>query len=165
MTKTIPLPPTTPLAKLSAQTFDPQGDFTENTATVGNALDGAEGSWTTETTYIAPAFGKNKHGVGFVLVTPAPTIADYIEIHTDAPGWQATIYARTDVTEPSSLSQWIPVAKPFSMDSGDQTIRLATAKPMRLYMIWITRLTRINGQYAASISDVRLLSVVRTGKG
>ena len=148
-----------PLA--SAQTFDPQGDQTENAATAPLAIDGdPKTEWTTEThTYTSAGFAPTaKAGVGLVLVTQRPLIASELQLTTSLTGWTVQVYTRPDVTQPNDLARWSRASDPFTVSQETVSIPLAVTTEARLYLLWITRLAPAGGgDFEARVSDAELL--------
>ena len=146
---------------LSAQTFDPQGDETENATEAPLAIDGKpETQWTTETrTYTSAQFAPTaKAGVGLVLVTQRPLIASDLRVTTNLTGWAAQVYTRPDVTQPNDLSRWTKVSDPFTMIHTSESIPLSVPSEARLYLLWITRLAPADaGGFEARVSEAELL--------
>ena len=135
-------------------TYDPPpGDGQERNDLVRLATDGSTGtSWQTEH-YTTAEFGNLKKGVGLVVFTgPDPARLGSLTIRTPTPGFTAVIEAA-------------PLDGPFTIVSSPQTVgdrttfTLHVAAPRRLYMIWITKLTRFDTgdpskPFGARISEV-----------
>ncbi len=135
-------------------TYDPPpGDGQERNDLVGLSTDGATAtSWQTEH-YTTAEFGNLKKGVGLVLFTgPTPARLGSLTIQTPTPGFTAVIEAA-------------PLDGSFAIVSSPQTVgdrttfTLHASGPRRLYMIWITKLTRFDTgdpskPFGARISEV-----------
>ena len=144
----------------SAQTFDPQGDATENATAAALAIDrDPQTEWTTETgTYTSARFAPTaKAGVGLVLVTRRPLIASTLRLTTGLPGWTVQVYTRPDVTQPNDLSRWTKASDPVTVSQAAVSIPLSVAADARLYLLWITRLAPAGGDFEARVSEAALL--------
>ncbi|HVP75651.1 MAG TPA: protein kinase [Gaiellaceae bacterium] len=111
----------------------PPGDGKEHDAQAGLATDGSASTfWSTET-YLTPAFGGLKDGIGLVLDADGAVALHTLTVSTDTPGFTAVIRAG-DAPE-----------GPFSDDSPSQTVAAETRFTLdghaaRYYVLWITNL-------------------------
>jgi hypothetical protein len=118
-----------PLTGVTA--YDPYGDGTEHDSVVGNATDGDPATyWNTE--HYNGGLGE-KDGVGLVLDAGGPKKLTQVVVHSDTPGFSATIFSGNS---PSGG---------FTADSSSQTAAFNTTFSLkgasaRYYVVWITDL-------------------------
>jgi eukaryotic-like serine/threonine-protein kinase len=122
--------PAKPVTLTGVTAYDPYGDRTEHDSSVGNATDGDPATyWNTEH-YDGEL---NKQGVGLVLDAGAPKKLTKLVVHSDTPGFSATIFSGN-----SSSGG-------FKADSKSQTAAFNTTFSLngvsaRYYVVWITDL-------------------------
>ena len=115
----------------------PPGDGREHDAQAPLATDGKQSTfWATET-YLTPAFGGLKKGVGLVLDAGSATALHTVTVSTDTPGFTAVIRAGD------------APGGPFSDDSRPQAVGAETTFPLdghtaRYYVLWITNLGTVD---------------------
>ena len=146
-----------PLA--GAQDFDPApGDEDEHGEEVGNAIDGKlETSWSTET-YTASANVEDaagKPGVGLIVEASEPVEGTGLSITSAKGGWSADVYA-ADAGPPTTLQGWGQPVGAIEDASEDQLVELSVDGDAQYYLIWLTRLTGIPGEYSVQIDEVGL---------
>jgi hypothetical protein len=120
---------------LTAKSFDPQGDKTENEALAGAALDGNPSSvWKTDN-YHGDHFGRLKDGVGLVL--DAGGAAEFVNmtITTPSRGWTVQVYV-ADAAAPA-LSGWGEPVSGYKMQDAATTLDLKDARG-HFVLVWIT---------------------------
>jgi hypothetical protein len=140
-------------------TFDPEGDGTENSATMANATDtNPATAWTTE-----HYSGFAKHGVGLVLDAGSGVHAMSARLQTPTPGWSAEILYSRAASPPTTFADWRPDSAVTTIDQPVKDIPLTGRQDARFYLVWITSLTQDpgNGDPAhpldASIGSVSLV--------
>jgi eukaryotic-like serine/threonine-protein kinase len=146
---------------LTATSYDPTadgGDGDEHPGDTANALDGDPAtSWRTDTYRGTPGFNGSKPGVGLILTATAPVAAAALRLQAGIGDWTGRVYTAPGASAPPSIAGWTPVSQPFRARPVPMDVPL-TARPSRLYLIWITRLapTETGSGFAASIIDAQL---------
>jgi serine/threonine-protein kinase len=135
-----------------AHGFNPLGDPKTEHPNASLAIDNDRTTaWTTQH-YISANLGKA--GVGLYVDARPSTPARALQIVTDTPGWNATVYARND-KPPYSWPDpgWTQVSPPTTV-GGQQSILLSSGTTRyRYYLVWITSL---GGHDAVSINELTL---------
>jgi eukaryotic-like serine/threonine-protein kinase len=123
----------------------PPGDGREHGAQAPLATDGKQSTfWDTET-YLTPAFGGLKDGVGLVLDAGSSIALHRLTVSTGTPGFTALIRAGD---APSG---------PFSDDSRSQTVAAETTFALdghtaRYYVLWITNLGTVDSVHVNEVN-------------
>jgi hypothetical protein len=147
------------VSDLTASSYDPAsagGDGSEHPDQVANALDGDPATaWRTDTYRASPEFAGIKPGVGLVLTAPTAVAATDLRLRGGLAGWTGRVYTAPGDAPPDGIAGWTPVSEPFSARNVPMDVPL-TAKPSRLYLIWITKLAPVDTGYAASIAEAAL---------
>jgi serine/threonine-protein kinase len=123
----------------------PPGDGHEHNAQAGLATDGKLSTfWDTET-YLTPAFGGLKDGVGLVLDAGESAALRAVTVSTDTPGFTAVIRAG-DAPD-----------GPFTDDSRSQTVGAETTfaldgRTARYYVLWITNLGTVDSVHVNEVT-------------
>jgi eukaryotic-like serine/threonine-protein kinase len=140
----------------ASRAYDPQGDNRERDDLVSRATDGSATTfWQTEH-YTTAQFGNLKQGVGLVLdAGSTPVRLQTLTIQTPTPGFVAEIEAA------SQDGPFAPVSSPQSVGTST-TFKLHVPAARRLYMIWITRLTRFDTGDASKPFGARIAEVSAT---
>lgn len=124
----------------------PPGDGHEHNAQAANATDGRPSTfWDTET-YLTPAFGGLKDGVGLVLDAGSAVALKTLTVSTGTPGFTAIV--RTGDTP----------GGPFSDDSRSQTVGAETTfaldgRTARYYVLWITNLGTVDSVHVNEVTS------------
>jgi serine/threonine-protein kinase len=140
------------IAAISGQSFDPQGQGTENQAAVANAFDGdPQTSWRTEG-YASPSFGNLKSGVGFWVDLGARHTLERVEVVTTTPGIS---YELRVADAPTAIPEgWRRVAA-VAAAGGRDDLRFDEPQTARYLLIWVTgNLQPIEGRHRAAFSEV-----------
>ena len=152
-----------PVSIQSATDFDPEGDGSEHSEEVGLAIDGnpTTTAWTTETYETGPEVIKElvggPSGVGLYLDAGREVAASSLEVRSEEPGWDLTVYGAPS-GPPEELDGWTEIGSQSEIDTH-QTVRLDTeGQRYRYYLLWITKLAETGEGYAVEISDARLFS-------
>jgi serine/threonine protein kinase len=120
-----------PIGLAGITAYDPFGDNSEHTELSGNATDRNPSTYWTTQSYRS---GLNKKGVGLVLDAAQPVEASRVVLRTDTPGYMAEIQGGNLITGPfKAISDLKTVA-------GTTTFDVHPGKPVRYYVVWITRL-------------------------
>ncbi len=143
----------------AAEDFDPApGDADEHGDEVGNAIDGKlDTSWSTET-YTASATVEDaagKPGVGLIIQAAEPVNGTALSITSAKAGWSADIYA-ADAGPPTTIQGWGSPVGQVEDASEDQLVELSVDGDAQYYLIWLTELTGIPGEYSVQIDEVGL---------
>jgi hypothetical protein len=151
-----------PIAISSATDYDPYGDGSEHSEEVQLAIDGnpTTTSWTTETYETGPEVIKEAvggpSGVGLYLDAGREASAGSLEVRSEEPGWDLTVYGSAG-SPPEDLDDWTEIGNQTDMGTHE-TIRLEGGERFRYYLLWITKLAETDEGYAVEISDTRLFS-------
>jgi serine/threonine-protein kinase len=148
-----PAAPPTNVELTAASDFDPGGDDEEHAEEVGRVIDGdLSTTWSTENYSQGGGFG-NKSGVGLSVTAERPVAATQLDLWTETPGYDVTIYASN--TEGEAIGDWGKAIARVKDVGSKEEIPLDTAgQTRRYYLIWITSLPEGN---KADIAQVRLL--------
>jgi eukaryotic-like serine/threonine-protein kinase len=141
------------LCQNCAHGFNPLGSPNYEHQDAGLAIDNdPQTAWPTQQ-YYSRTLG-NKAGIGIYLDANPGVQARMLRIQTSTPGWNATIYGRTDappITWPDA--GWQQVGGPSTV-GRTQDIALSTgARTYRYYLVWITSL---GGNEQLSINEITL---------
>ena len=123
----------------------PPGDGKEHDAQAGLATDGNPSTfWSTET-YMTPAFGGLKDGVGLVLDAGSAVALHTLTVSTDTPGYTAIVRAGD------------APGGPFGDDSQSQTVAAETTfaldgRTARYYVLWITNLGTVDSVHVNEVT-------------
>jgi serine/threonine-protein kinase len=143
------------LGQEAASDFDPLGDDHEHSDETSAVVDRNPGTaWSTE--HYSGGLAAVKPGVGIYVDAKPGVPADALEIVTDEPGFQATLYAAPGPgPAPTSLSGWKQVAANRTIDSGHKRIDIHNGgQSYRYYLVWITHFAP--GADQASIAEIQL---------
>ena len=127
------------LSSGAAHDYDPPGgDGEESHDQVRNAIDGNPTTvWDTEQ-YQGGFEGSNKSGVGIYLDTDGHVAGRQMDVATQTPGFQATVYASDTV--PARIQGWKKVSRTVTV-KREEAIQLDTARQrFRYYLLWISEL-------------------------
>lgn len=154
-----PQPAAQPLQITDVQTYDPQGDGSEQPQLVPNATDDNDRTaWTTEYYQATPDFGGYpKDGVGLVLTVPEGDRPTELDITSSTPG--ATFEVRNGPTQSGT-----PLAQ-GTFTGGTQRVQLAGGANSTI-LLWITRLSdnpAPDGRYYAAVEEVSVRGVPNRG--
>ncbi len=128
------------------------GPKSQNSGTVGDAIDGDPSTaWSTEQ-YYSGSLGKP--GVGLYVDANPGVAAREIVIDTPTPGFSAQIYARTTQPDPATFGGWTRLATVNSVGARQRIPVNSTGQRYRFYLVWITQLPP--GQNVASLGEVIL---------
>jgi serine/threonine-protein kinase len=133
--RTSPVASARPVAVTAVDSFDPQGDGSENNDEVANAVDGQPTTLWATSRYDSREFGNLKDGVGLVLTVPADVALRRMEVQSPTRSWSASVYvaARAGV----ELADWgAPVDTQTAID-GTATFDLG-GKRGGAVLLWIT---------------------------
>jgi len=123
----------------------PPGDGHEHDAQARKATDGKQSTfWSTET-YLTPAFGGLKDGVGLVLDAGGAVALHTLTVSTDTPDFTAIVRAGDSPDGP------------FGDDSPSQTVAAETTftldgRTARYYVLWITNLGTVDSVHVNEVS-------------
>lgn len=147
-----PAPTVTPVALHPGGTLKPNappGDPSEHQDQVPLAFDGNPNtSWSTQF-YTDAAFGRLRDGVGIYGDAGQPTALKRIEVDTTLPGWTGAIKTSDDGQNWSATP-----AGPATMET-QHNFDVSALGPHRYWMVWVTNLVSVNGQFQASISEIK----------
>jgi serine/threonine-protein kinase len=152
-----------PLSQDAAHDYNPFGTGPENRDRVGNLVDNDPNTtWSTEQYYEGTLRKPGGTGLGVYLDAAPRVIARAVAIQTPTPGFAVQIYAaeRIDLSLPYGSSVPLaargwhgPLGASASVQSGQQ-IPIATSRPYRYYLVWMTTLPP-NSQ-STTLSDITL---------
>ncbi len=142
------------LASGAVDDFDPPpaGDGKESPNDTRATIDNdPQTLWDTER-YQTPDFSGLKPGVGIYADTAAPVAARRLDVRTDAPGWQAEVYAAATV--PDAIDGWTKVGERTRVGPRGR-LRIDTrGRRFRFYLLWIVELPPGN---KATVNELTLL--------
>jgi eukaryotic-like serine/threonine-protein kinase len=141
-----------PIAILSANGFDPQGDEKEKNSQAARVYDDNPATaWTSEG-YNSVDFGGLKNGVGVLLDLGQPTSVQRVTIDLGLGPVDVTAYAASrDSLEGATVIGTATAA------NGQVQLKAAGTMPQAQYVIvWFTKLAPDGGQFRASLSEVAL---------
>jgi hypothetical protein len=148
-----PTTPTTtaqaPIAIASADALDPEGDGTENSETVADAIDGDPDTvWKSET-YKSAAFGGLKDGLGLAVSLGDPSAVSAVTLTLNGSG--GSVELRT-ASEPSFDDSTVVA----TADVSDGPVELALDKPVEAQhlVLWFTELPDVGGEFRIEIAEV-----------
>jgi tRNA A-37 threonylcarbamoyl transferase component Bud32 len=151
-------PPPPPKAAASvdltaAKDFDPGGGDGEHPEEVVRAIDNdLATTWSTENYTQGGGFGR-KSGVGLYVTAAQPVAATRLDLWTRTPGYEVTIYGADRPGQ--RIQDWGPAIARAKVDDRRVRIPVDTGdKPLRHYLIWVTKLPAGN---KADIAEVNLL--------
>jgi hypothetical protein len=153
------LAPTAADAQLTATSFDPLGDGTENPDAVGRALDqDPTTSWRTEQYDNFP--DGRKDGVGLAFDLNGEYDVKKVIVQTQQNGWGASIYVSD---KPASsltsgkLADWVPVRGADGSDlQSSHTFETGGVKA-RSVLLWLTHLPAgENGKHYVDVTEVKV---------
>jgi eukaryotic-like serine/threonine-protein kinase len=148
-----PAAPPTNVKLTAAKDFDPGGDGREHPDEVSRAIDDdPDTKWSTENYTQGGGFG-SKSGVGLYVTAATPVAATQLDLWTNTPGYDVTIYGANQPG--TSIGEWGRAIGRVKDVGSKEEIKLNTAGQARKhYLIWITKLPQGN---KAEVAQVRLL--------
>ena len=134
-------PTATPL-KVTAKSFDPEGDNDEVDGQVAALVDGDPSSqWHTEfynnRTFSHPPGGPGKTGVGFTLALEKPASLQKLTLTSPTQDWSAQVYVSDKLG--GTLAEWGTPVDTKTNINGDATFDLKGTNG-KFVMVWITDL-------------------------
>lgn len=141
------------LTAVPVSDFDPPpGDGRERPGSVPNAHDGdATTVWETER-YTSDTFGGIKEGVGLLIDLGAPTPVSGVELNLTAPGTVVELRA-ADV--PAEEVGGYRVLTSGRSAAGPLALKPPAGTRARYYLIWITGLPEVDGEFIAGVTEIR----------
>ncbi len=141
------------LTAVPVSDFDPPpGDGRERPGSVPNAHDGdATTVWETER-YTSDTFGGIKEGVGLLIDLDTPTPVSGVELNLAAPGTVVELRA-ADV--PAEEVGGYRVLTSGRSAEGPLALKPPVGTRARYYLIWITGLPEVDGEFSAGVTEIR----------
>lgn len=142
-----------PVTDVTAQDYDPSGDGSEHPESARFAVDGdGDTFWQTER-YEQGAL--NKDGVGLVLQPDEPLPARRLDLFSNTPGWDVTVYGAEDTLPDAMGDDWTRIAGEEDLGRRTQIDLDAAGSDFAYYLIWITSVPADEGK--VEISEAVLL--------
>lgn len=133
----------------------PSGDGQE-AKKIAQSYDGDPATvWPTDRYKRSPTFGNLKKGLGIAYNLGQPTVLRQVQITTNQPGASVQILAG-DSANAGDPASYRVVGEAASLGTS-QTISLKAGDPAQYYIVWITKLVPAEGEFSASLSEVRFL--------
>lgn len=152
-------PTAVPLGIASVRDLDPlpDGDGTENSASVGLVHDGdAATVWFTERYQDTPEFGGLKDGVGLLLRTARPAALTQVVIDSPTAGARFQIQGVAPGGER-------PVLAEGTLTGGRQVVRITPGDAFQNHVLWFTSLAPDGGgRYHAGVAEIELRGIQET---
>ena len=151
------------VAIASATDYDPEGDGSEGSSTVGLAIDGnLSSSWSSEhyedEEFAGTKSGPEPLGVGLYVTTKAPASPDVMVIHTPKPGWNASVYVSSGEA-PAAIDEWgEPIGEVTDASKLEEVELNLGNNKYDNFLIWFTKAADDGeGSYGIEISEVKLI--------
>ena len=135
---------------LDADVYDKFGDG-DNGSRVGRVIDGdPNSSWRTSSyKQQFPAF---KPGIGVVVTfESAVQLAD---LTIESPSVGTVVEIRSTPSVDAALEETAVMAT-ATLNAGSTTIPLANSQPVKHVLVWITKLSTVNGDIATQIDEIK----------
>jgi hypothetical protein len=131
----------------------PAGDGLE-AKKVAQSYDGDPATaWPTDRYKRSATFGNLKKGLGIAYNLGSPAALRQLQISTDTPGIDVQILAG-DTANATDPANYRVVGQATGL-GANQTIQLQPGAPAQFYIVWITKLAPAEGEFQASLSEVR----------
>lgn len=148
-------PPVRPVAIVSAQDFDPQGDGSENPSRIGLLVDHDPATYWQTDWYKRADLGGLKDGVGVVLDLGSARHVSSVKVNLLDDGTDMELWAAPSgvTNQPSRLSGFTKVAD----GSGAQQVTLKPGDKVtsRYLLVWLTKLPLTSpGHFRGRISEI-----------
>ncbi|MEY4361006.1 MAG: hypothetical protein RL391_312 [Actinomycetota bacterium] len=136
--------------------FDPEGDRTENDASVNLTTDADKGTVWSTVCYKSSTFG-SKSGVGLVVKLAEPSLAK-IDVDLSGDEWKAELYTSNTLSE--SLSDW-GSSIGSAESSGGSTLTGVMSSPAQYALVYLREVGRDGGcskdnPYRGNIAEIRV---------
>jgi hypothetical protein len=136
--ETVPGGALEPVEGVTAEAYDPAGDDEEHSEEASLAVDGdAATVWPTEEYDTGEL---QKEGVGLVLQPTEALPARALDLTTDTPGFDVTIYGAETELPDSIDAGWAEIASEEAVQKKGRITLDAAGNDFGYYLIWITKL-------------------------
>jgi hypothetical protein len=150
--------PTTTLARtaftlVAANSFDPEGDGSEEQSQAHFAIDGDPATFWYSENYTRADFGGLKLGVGLLVDAGSPVAPSQVEVDFKEPG--ATFELRAADTAGPTKDRFA-VEGTGSATTPSVTVDVSDQTPHRYWLVWLTKLPPWSGGFRAEITEIAL---------